>query len=67
MTRHVPRQRAGSPPRTAYTPREVSESIGRPYKWVLERIKSGDLKGRKVGLYWIITPAALDEFLEQAS
>ena len=50
--------------RAAYTPREVAKSIGQPYKWVLERIKKGELRATKYGKYYVITPDAVDDFVK---
>ena len=63
----IPRQRAGAPPRVAYTVREVAASTGLGYREVLALIKSGRLRAVKGTKCFTIPKTALEEFIEQAS
>lgn len=43
-----------------YTPRQVAEKLGLSYQQVILRLRSGAIKGQKMGWSWIIYAADLN-------
>ena len=46
------------------SPGEVAQQLGVSEGDVLATLESGELKGRRIGSTWRISPAALEEFLK---
>ena len=51
------------PTATAYTAEEVGKMINRKTDTVRKYVRSGKLKGQKVGNEWYVTDRALTEFI----
>ena len=43
-----------------YTPKQVAEKLGLSYQQVILRLRSGAIKGQKMGWVWIINSADLN-------
>jgi len=50
-----------------YTVDEIAELLQVGRKTVYDYIENGDLKAAKIGKYWKITEAALNDFLEKGT
>lgn len=55
-------QNAATPPRVAYTAREVADAISVPVKQVYAMCRDGELPSFRVGKHLRIPAAALDEY-----
>jgi len=49
-----------------YTPREIAEMMGVHYQTVMNWLRSGKLRGVKIGQIWKISKEALEELTQGA-
>lgn len=50
-----------------YSVEEVADILKLTTRTIYAYIKSGQLKASKIGKYWRITPAALQDFIERGT
>lgn len=65
-TCHTPGQKAGAPPRTAYSVLEVATSIGYSKRHVYDLIRTGELHAIRSGRRVVVPVEALAEYLRTA-
>jgi excisionase family DNA binding protein len=61
------RQREGAPPRTAYTIREVAESLGLSTRQIYRLAESGELPTKRIGGKLLVLADDFQQFLAAAS
>ena len=61
----TPAPATAAPAVDVLTPAQVAQRLGVTEQDVIASIDAGDLKGKKIGTQYRVTPAALDEFLKQ--
>lgn len=50
-------------PRKTYTPKDIAKATDRHPESIRRNLREGDLRGNKMGNEWIVTAAALKEWL----